>query len=595
MSLVKRSNTARSILAFCLGAIAALWTTPAPAAAATSATELGGVELTASVRHQLWRVQQSWQSWSRAFLASDRQTADAELEQLRSLADHLGMSRLPDLSNAAAAYAVRMAQERDFSRADWALEAAESLDSGRPEVAFARSHVERANGDYLGAVASVIRGYLLLMQLPLERTLWLESVGLWALYSLVLSGALFVILLMANRGRSLFYDLSRLYSPPLDSLAADLVTVLVLIWPIFLPSGPVWLALYWSVLLWGYGSVSERGALIFLWLLLGVSPVILGYQQRTAQVAMVPASRLVDNLAAGRLYGAIFSDLEVLRSVVPDSDIVTEIVADLHRRLGQWEHARAIYTELSQDPERQVRHTATAYTNIGVYYHRRGEYQNAVNYFKRATEADPTLAEAFFDLSQSYAQLYDFNSHHEAMARAKDLAGDKVDRWNDAEATAEESAIAVDGGLRRVGELRERIEQLWQRPGQPFDIMEAWRRYRALSVALVAIILAVVLRLLRKQLGLGRSENLQLATSGWAENRWLQALVPGLASMEEERGISALIGILIPVGLLSSFLLDSLGYRPPLALDPGQWLVMAFAGAALVLVYLVRLGAALSD
>jgi tetratricopeptide (TPR) repeat protein len=291
----------------------------------------------------------------------------------------------------------------------------------------------------------------------------------------------------------------------------------------------------------------------------------------------------------------MFSDLEVLRSVAPDSDIVTEIIADLHRRLGQWDHARAIYTELSQDPERESRFTATAYANIGVYFHRRGEYENAVNYFRRAAEADPSLAEAFFNLSQAYAQLYDFNQQHEAMAMAKELAGDAVEVWNDADVTAEESAIEVDGGLRRVEELREELAQLWKRRARPLDMLELGRRYRALVVAFAAIALALILHLLRKQMGLARSERLSNRPGGLSENRWVQALVPGLVSIREGRGLLAFLGILLPSAILMISLLRGLGYRVPLATDPGQWLALGFTLVALALVYLLRVGLVISN
>ena len=556
--------------------------------------DLGGMELSAPVRHQLWRLQQAWQEWSKHFVAGDREKADNEIQQLLSITEHLGMTRLPDLSTAASGFAVKYAREGDFERAHWALAAAEELDFGRPETAFARSTVQRLEGDFAGAVISGLRGYIAVLQMPLERKLWLNNLGLWMLFTLLMSGAVFVCLLMLTQGRKLFYDLSRLYSPPLQPMAANGVTLLLLIWPIVLPSGWIWLAVYWSVLLWAYGTSHQRGTLIALWLLLGLTPIAVSYQQRATQVALVPASRLVDNLAAGRLYGSMFSDLEVLRSVVPDSDVVTEIVADLHRRLRQWDYARAIYTELSQDPERATRDTAAAYSNIGVFHHRKGDYETAVNYFKRATDADPTLPEAFFNLSQAYAQLYDFNNQHEAMAKAKALGGERVDQWNDAAITAEESAVAVDGGLRRVAELRDRIDELWRGKHQGGDLAGLWRRFRALLVAFAAMALAFSLSQLRRQMG-SLSDRLAPSAVRLEENRWARALIPGLASLSKGRGISAYIGIAIPVGLILVAAIRGFGYRATLATSPAHWLAIALAMLALVFVYAIRCFHALSD
>ncbi|MEM8930822.1 MAG: tetratricopeptide repeat protein, partial [Acidobacteriota bacterium] len=375
------------------------------------------------------------------------------------------------------------------------------------------------------------------------------------------------------------------------------LTVLILIWPIVLPSGLLWLALYWSILLWGYGSSSERGVLIGLWLLLGLIPGVLSLQQRSAQIALVPASRLVDNLAEERLYGSLFSDLEVLRSLVPDSDTVTEIVADLHRRLGQWEYARAIYTELSQDPERPRADTAAAFSNIGVYFYRRGEYETAVNYFARSIDADPSFAEGYFNLSRGHGQLYEFNEQHEAMARAKALAGAAADEWNDAVAAlaVEESSLPVDGGLRRVGELRTQIDDLWRRRD---TATESWqdllRRWQSLGVALVALIFAIMMHRLRGQMG-HLSDRLPAAEHPVLDNRWVRLALPGLDSLRDGRGLRAFIAILLPVGLIMASFVRGLGYRTPLAMDPGHWLATAFAVIALVILYLVRAGVSLTD
>ncbi|MEM8930441.1 MAG: hypothetical protein AAGE94_04670, partial [Acidobacteriota bacterium] len=199
----------------------------APPAAATTAGDLGGLELTPPVRRSLYRLQQAWLDWTKAFAAGDRAAADTSVEEMLGVTRHLGMSYLPDLSNAAAAFAIRAARDGDFERAEWALETARALDAKRPETAFARAAVQRLDGDYLGAVASTIGGYVMVLQTPFGRKLLLNNAALWAVYTLILAGAIFVILAMALRGRRLFYDLARLYSPPLQRLGADALTVLI--------------------------------------------------------------------------------------------------------------------------------------------------------------------------------------------------------------------------------------------------------------------------------------------------------------------------------------------------------------------------------
>lgn len=552
--------------------------------------DLGGLELIPETRKKLWTLQQAWGEWNQAFRASDRDAAQEALDRIEGLSKTLGMQRLPDLSNAAVALGVEAAQGGDFERADWALQAARAFDEARPETAFAQSTIQRLQGDYFGGVASAVRGHMMALGMPLERTLWLNNLQLWALYTLLFSGGLFVTLLMALKGSVVFYDLARLFSGLLSRTQADLVAVVLLLWPVVLPRGLVWLVIYWSILLFSYGSRTEKGILITLWLVLGLSPTLLSYQQKEAQLALLPPTRLVDNMASSRLYGSIFSDLDVLRSLAPDSPAVTELTGDLHRKLGQWEHARAIYTELAYDPEQASSNTATAFTNIGVYHHRKAEYETASSYFLRATQADDKLAIAFYDLSQAHAQMFEWDPSHAALARARELDAAGADRWKaEGALSATESAIAVDGSLMRLPEIRGLMENLWAPVAQGGGPYELLRRHRALAAGLAALILALILHQARKQVGL-KARQLPPIANSLTDNKWAHVLIPGLASGEDEQGILAFLGILLPVSFVMVPLLRGMGYRAPLAYEPGPWLAIGFAVVALIVLGLVRTG-----
>ncbi len=558
---------------------------------AATAQDLGsvpGLELTSPVRQQLRLLTEAWRGWTRAYYQEDEEAAVNALDQLRSAATHLGMSRLPDLSSAASAFAVLSAREGNFDRARWALDAARELDPGRPETRFAAATIRRLDGDYLGAVTSTLGGCLDLLRLPLERRIVLHNAGLWLLYTLFLSGGVFLALQMATKGGALLHDLARFMSPPLALATADLLTVLALVWPLVLPSGLVWLALYWSILLWGYGSVSEKAVFLVLWVGLGAGSLALSYQQRAVRLTLAPPVRALDNLAADRLYGALFSDLGVLRDLMPQHPAGRELTADLHRRFGQWEHARSLYTAMIESSEHLGPESAPALNNLGVYHHRRKDYGTAVNYFRQASQYDPELAEAFFNLAQSYSQLYKFSDSNRAMARAKEIDRARVSRWERAEVAVEESAVGVDGGLRRAEELRQALRQTWHGDRTQESAMDLWRRHFSLSVMVGVILLAVTLHLVRSQLGY-RSDLMEAgALNPEAADRWLRAMVPGLASTRDERGGRAFLAILLPAALLMIPLVRGLAYRAPLAFDVGRWLPIAVGFGGLALVFLAR-------
>ncbi len=556
---------------------------------AQDAISAPGLELTSPVRQQLRLLTEHWRGWTRAYYQMDEDAAANALDQLHTAATRLGMSKLPDLSRAASTFAVLSAREGDFDRARWALDAARKLDPDRPEASFAAADIQRLEGDYLGALVTGLKARVELLQLPLERSIWLHNTGLWLLYALFLSGGFFIALQMATKGGALFYDLARFMSPPIALPTADLLTVLALVWPLVLPSGLLWLALYWSILLWGYGSLSEKVVFIVLWLSLGVCSPALSFQQRAVQLALAPPVRVLNNLAADRLYGAMFSDLGVLRTLMSEHPATRELTADLHRRFGQWEHARSLYTAMIDSGELQGSDSAAARNNLGVYYQRRKDYGTAVNYFKQASQYDPEMAEAFFNLARAYGQLFKLSDSNLAMAQAKDIDRARVNAWEHAPGTVEDNAAEVDGGLRRAGELRKTLGATWHRDQGSVTIVDLWRRHFSLSVVAGIILLAVALHLVRNQLGY-RSDLLEESAS-WppALDRWIRALVPGLPSVREARGGRAFFAILLPAALLMTPLASKLGYRAPVTCDPGTWLPAIFGFGGLALVFLARL------
>lgn len=544
------------------------------------------LELTPKVKQQLSELRDGWNEWAEAFAANDREKAGAAVEKIQSKARGLGLRHLPDLSIAASAHAVQAASQGDSDRAQMALASARKFDTERSEIAFAEAAIHRLEGNYLGAIASGLKGYATLFQLPLERSIWLQNIAIWVIYLLILSGAVFLALQMSVKGKDLFYDLSRVLSPPLPGLVGDLLVVLILIWPVFLPSGALWLALYWSVLIWGYGSTSEKLIFVFLWAFVGATPLLLSYQQLAAQLRMIPPTRAMDHLQSDRLYGTLFNDVGLMQFLLPDSLASREVIADLHRRIGQGTQARTIYTYLADNPDQRASQTAAPLSNIGLFYLRSRDYETAKTFFQRATEADPTSPEAFYNLSQAYSLLYDFENTDSALARAQALDREKVETWTSLKVTPERSGIAIPGGLRRFPEIREDLRQLWG-SGDTWSLKDLWQRNFSLWILLATLLLAATLHMVRLQLGYRSS---LLEENEEEPPAWLRALVPGLSSVHEGRGFRAFVGILLPVGLVIPPLLRSIGYRTPLGLDPGQWLPAVVSALALVILMLIRLG-----
>jgi tetratricopeptide (TPR) repeat protein len=478
------------------------------------------------------------------------------------------MARLPDLAFGALERAVQAARKQDFAKAHIALDAAERLDPGRPETEFARMTVARLEGDYLGVLGAFARSGARLFAMPLERYLWLQDLLIWTLCLLVLTGALFVALQMTTKGRALFHDLSGLFERRLPRPVALVLATLVLAWPVVLPFAPLWLTLYWSVLLWGYASASERAVLIALWLLVGVAPLLLVEQQRRVAVTLSPPARALQGLEQHRLYGGLFADLGALRSVLPESPAVKHLLADVHRSLDQWELARSLYRQVL---EKEPGNTA-ALINLGAYYFLKGDFGSAIEYFQKAATADPQSAAAQFDLSQSFYESYLFDEAKAAQARAKAIDTAKVDQW--IKHSDQQRIVTSNGGLARIPEIRRELMASRRGPGEGSSRLELFRRSLSVLLAAGLLLLAVTLHLARRPFGYG--EVPPTAWSGGRLDRWRRVLLPGLSSAESGEGARSFLALLIPVGLLTLPLFGVLGYRIPWGYDPGNlssWIV----------------------
>ncbi len=561
-----------AVLALALAALSAA----GAAAASVSSPQVTGVEMTAPVRQQLKQIEEQWLQW---VVQNDRQQAESAVDTLLDAAHRLGMSRLPDLSAAAVARAVEAAKRKDFSRARWMLEAAERFDPGRPETTFAEARIERLQGNYFRMIVTRLRAYPRLLGPPLERYLWFQDLVIWTFALLLVTGGLFLAVQMLAKGSSLSRDLADLFARRLPRPAAVAAVVVALLWPLLLPDGFLWLPLYWSVLLWGYATVSERAVLAALWLLLGVSPLLLDLQRRHMAVALSPPARAMQSLEERRLYGSLFSDLGVLRSLLPESVAVKHLLADVHRSLDQWELARALYRQvLEAEPE-----NTTALLDLGAYFFNKGEYSGAIQSFQKAAAADPASAAAQYNLSQAYSESYMFDEQKTALALAQEIDLALVNTW----VAQQQRVVAVSGGMARIPEIRRELLASWSGREVRSGRLELLRRGLSLLVSLSLVLVALALHLARRPFGY-TERSTEIFPPG-AFDRWGRALLPGVASTEVGEGGKAFLALLLPASLLMLPLLGRLGVPVPWRYDPGTLPSWILAILGLTLYFGVRL------
>lgn len=539
------------------------------------------------VRYSLARLQEGWLEWTTALYSDDLDEARRVIERQEEIVRRLGMRGVPDLAAGALVQAVDSARSGESERAVVALEAAERLAPGRPETAFAAAEVARLSGDWPAMIVAEARGYARLPRAVLERRIALLDLAVWALASLLVACALFVLLAMALRGPALARDLGRAIGGRFRGLrgaALTAVVVVALFWPLALPSGFLWLLLYWSFLLWGYLARAERAVVVFAWLAVAATPTLVTEIDGRAENSLSPAVRAMESAAQGDLYGGLFADLEVLPAALPDHPAVDHFLADLYLRLGQWEEARRRYGRvLEAEPD-----NVAALVNVGVYYFHREDFGNAVTYLRQAAAADGDdrdRAAALYDLSQAYTDSNLFDEARSAGAEARRIDEARVSQWH--RRLGDQKVVTVDGGLDRRAELQHALRERRQLPRVASPALAVLRRARAAILIVVLAIAAVATHaVVRNRRG--------PATLGGAApgppGRWAATLVPGLRSLREGNGSRAFGALLLVVAPLLVLLerAGGLGYELPWRHDPGGWFLPALALLGLAVVAAAR-------
>jgi tetratricopeptide (TPR) repeat protein len=540
-----------------------------------------GIELTRSAQRELQRLEELWLQWMSAWTQKDEQRARGVVDTLLTVARELGFESLPDLSLGALVGAQRAAEEGDFERADWALSAAELFDPGQPETAFAHAAVNRLRGSHMTALGWDLKGLARTLASRDYRRLQSLNAVLWLLLSLVLAAVLFIALEMATHGGGLVRDAVRFADRLAPRWLAYLLAIVGLLWPLLLPYGTVWLLLYWSVLLWGYGTFSERTSLIAIWVLLALSPFVLEQCNRRAAVELAPPVTAIEHLRDHRLYGGMFVDLGVLRTLQPESVPVRHLLGDVHRLLGQWNLAQSDYRAvLRAEPDR-----ASILVNLGAYSFLQGDYSKAIELFQQAVVIDPGNAAALYNLSQAYNEGFQYSESRTMLERAAAVDEARVSQW--LKRAGPDRVLAFDGGVMRGPEIRRDLRDQRAAAARERGSIALSRRWVTPLFVIVLIAAAVGLHYGRR--GYGYSDLPEWAPdSDRVGERLVRIFVPGLDSAQKGRGVRSFLACLLLTGLLLLPLGRPWLYRQPWGFEPGDALAWTVASVGLALWLVVR-------
>src|SRR5256885_2011728 len=199
--------------------------------------------------------------WPQATSAADTGDVDTAMKRTNDLttaARELGIHILPVYAIAAAAEARQAAREHDKPKTEWAAKAADLLDPHSPYVAFSKADREADAKQYAQAVPAALAGYGRVLTSYRSRLLSQSDSLIVLLATLALTATIFAIALFIRYGRSMAHDFREILSGRFRGGAVTVLAFALLLAPIFLWLGPIWLIFYWFVIFFGYATKVER-------------------------------------------------------------------------------------------------------------------------------------------------------------------------------------------------------------------------------------------------------------------------------------------------------------------------------------------------
>jgi len=204
----------------------------------------------------------NWFELLSALQENDSRTATASLETMMKAARAAGIRRLSSFSRAAL-HEARKAENAKARHASLAYDIAARLDDSNFDAAASRIGYLVRQGRLSDAASQVAPALATVFAVAETRLAFFSTLVLALAVTLAATAAAIVLGLFLAHFRRLWHDLREIAARPFGQRAAASLAVALLLLPVLVTLGPVWLLLYWGVIAYAYSDKAER------WLLAG--------------------------------------------------------------------------------------------------------------------------------------------------------------------------------------------------------------------------------------------------------------------------------------------------------------------------------------
>lgn len=368
----------------------------------------------------------NWFEFLNALLEDDPSAAAQSLTRLRRAAQAVGVRYLSDFSRTAVFEGRKAESQGQTARAARAYDAAILLDGTSYDAVASKVGFLVRQRQFGKALALLPDAADALLRARESRFALFSSVGLWAWAAAAAAVLTTVLILLFRCAPRLFHDLSERAGRFFGAGSALPFALIVLGLPLAAGLGPVWLVLWWAVLVLPYAAPPERAIVACGLVLMAVGPILLTAIGRENIIRRSPLYVAAVDLEEQREDGAAEDGLRQASSVFGEDPDVWFLLGMYAQRAGDTQRAVASYDRaVAADPK-----DYRALVNRGNARFEEGDYAEASRDYSAAVERNPRAAEAFYNLSVARGESYDFQGQERAIAEARAISASSVDEWS---------------------------------------------------------------------------------------------------------------------------------------------------------------------
>lgn len=339
-----------------------------------------------------------WDAWRKAEQGLDRPGADAAMKQLLSLKAELGITDLESFSVAVARAANKRVEANDAVGGIELARHAVSLAPGLPYAHFALARTYFTSspaevGRWGGALGATLKAFV---AEPRYLRPAVADIVTALLAALLATAAAIVVILFARRVRYFLHDFHHLFPRAAARWQTVPLALLILALPAVFRLGliPILLALFLAVTL--YLEWKERIVAAAAIALVGFVPLLAKVTAQTTTFAGTRAEALYEIERGGPDAAQAVSQVNARAQQGLAEFAELYVLGRYELRRGRLEAA----TELFKKAALERGEDARLLVNLGNARLGLADVEGAVTHYTRASELDPKMAAAFFNLSQ---------------------------------------------------------------------------------------------------------------------------------------------------------------------------------------------------